>query len=125
MKIDDVPLGRRETRFYSSAWNQGRHSDTGFEGIIFPFLNELDEVCRDTGYSMIELAFGFLKAQEGVSSILVGARDEGQLETNLRAFGKTVPEDVISRITKLSEPLKNAMGNNADLWQNDDNGRVF
>ena len=125
MSIEDVPLGRRETRFYSCSWNQGRHSDTGFEDIIFPFLRDLQKVCKESGFSMIELAFGFLKAQKDVSSILVGARDQNQLMINIKAMNTQVPDEVIKTITKLSDPLKEIMGYNADLWQNDDGGRMF
>jgi aryl-alcohol dehydrogenase-like predicted oxidoreductase len=123
--IDDVPLERRETRFYNSSWKQGRHSDTGFEDIIFPFINTLWGVCLETGFSMVDVAFAFLKAQDAVSSILVGARDRRQLEKNIESYGKSVPADVVERITRLSDPLKEAMGTNADLWQNDDGGRMF
>ena len=125
LKLEDVPLGRRETRFYSSRWEQGRHSDTGFEDIIFPLLNRLKDLCDKSGCSMLEVAFGFLKAQKDVSSILVGARDMNQLSANIAAFNKKVPSDVIADAVKLSDPLKAAMGDNADLWQNDNGGRIF
>ncbi len=125
LKLEDVPLGRRETRFYSSKWEQGRHSDTGFEDIVFPFLNKLKALCDKSGCSMLEVAFGFLKAQPNVSSILAGARDMNQLAANIAAFNKKVPSDVIEAAVKLSDPLKEAMGENADLWQNDDGGRIF
>jgi aryl-alcohol dehydrogenase-like predicted oxidoreductase len=125
LKLEDVPLGRRETRFYSSKWEQGRHSDTGFEDIVFPFLNKLKALCDKSGCSMLEVAFGFLKAQPNVSSILAGARDMNQLAANIAAFNKKAPSDVIEAAVKLSDPLKEAMGENADLWQNDDGGRIF
>lgn len=125
LKLEDVPLGRRETRFYSCKWEQGRHSDTGFEDIIFPFLNKLKDLCDKSGYSMLEVAFGFLKSQPSVSSILVGARNKEQLAANIKAFNKIVPSDVLDAAVKLSEPLKEAMGDNADLWQNEDGGRIF
>lgn len=121
--VDDVPLGRRNSRFYSSSWKQGRHTDSGFEDIIFPFLARLGEVSAESGYSMVELAFGFLKAQKAVSSILVGCRNPEQLRMNLKAFEKRIPDDVIEHITELSESLKERMGMNADLWENGDGGK--
>ena len=45
--------------------------------------------------------------------------------TNIKAMNAMVPDDVISAVTKLSDPLKDKMGYNADLWQNDDGGRMF
>ena len=123
--IDDVPLNRRETRFYSSKWQQGRHSDTGFEAEIFELLPKLRKVSDETGFSMSALALAFLKAQPCVGSILIGSRDPKQLEDNLKSFNAPVPEDVVACITALSDSLKEIMGENADPWVNEDGGRMF
>lgn len=123
--IDDVPMNRRETRFYSSSWGVSRHTDTGFEKPLFETIGKLDELCSETGFSMIELAYGFLKANSYVSSILTGARDRSQLEMNIRAFEKEVPADVINEAVLITDPLKNIMGDNADLWENKDGGRMY
>ncbi len=125
LRLEEVPVNRRATRFYDSKWQQGRHSDGGFEDIIFPFLNKLKAVCDESGYSMIEVAFAFLKRNPAISSILVGVRDQSQLKMNLEAFKREVPKDVVDAATRLSEPLKEAMGDNADLWENQDGGRIF
>ncbi len=123
--IDDVPMGRRETRFYSGKWQQGRHNDVGFEKEIFAFLDVFADLCTETGYPMATLALAFLKNADGVGSILMGARNVGQLEQNLNAFNTDVPDDVIRQITDLSEGLKAAMGDNADLWENRNGGRMY
>ena len=74
---------------------------------------------------MATLALAFLKNADGVGSILMGARNIGQLEQNLNAFNTDVPDDVIRQITDLSEGLKAAMGDNADLWENRNGGRMY
>lgn len=123
--LEDVPLNRRTTRFYSGSWGQGRHNDTGFEAEIFAFLDQLRGVCDETGYTMTELALGFLKAQPCVSSILIGSRNPEQFTQNLKSFETQVPPDVIARITALSDGLKERMGTNADLWENQNGGRMY
>ena len=123
--VVDVPLGRRETRFYSGKWQQGRHDDSGFEREIFDFLPKLQEVVDESGFPMETLALSFLKAQPGVGSVLVGSRSPEQLEQNIKAFETEVPGNVVQRITELSEGLKAAMGTNPDLWENKDGGRMF
>lgn len=123
--IDDVPMGRRGTRFYNGAWKQGRHSDGGFETEIFAFLDRLRLVVDETGIPMAALALAFLKAQKHVSSVLIGSRTPQQLAQNLASFETEVPQEVVLRITRLSEDLKASMGTNADLWENEDGGRMF
>ena len=83
--IDDVPLHRRETRLYSSAWAQGKHSDPGFEAELFALLDALRVLSDESGCTMAELALSFLKSRDGLAAILLGARSEAQLEQNLAA----------------------------------------
>jgi aryl-alcohol dehydrogenase-like predicted oxidoreductase len=73
--IDDVPMGRRETRFYSGKWQQGRHNDVGFEKEIFAFLDVFADLCAETGYPMATLALAFLKNADGVGSISDGCAE--------------------------------------------------
>lgn len=55
----------------------------------------------------------------------MGARNLHQLEQNIAAFETDVPDDVVKQITDLSEGLKAAMGDNPDLWENKNGGRMF
>lgn len=123
--IDDVPLGRRETRFYSSRWQQGLHHDPGFEEEIFAFLGKLDALCKSGGITQAQAAFSFLKRRPIVKSILAGARSVHQLEQNLDSYEMQVPDALMEEIEALSEPLKECMGENADLWISDGGGRFY
>ena len=123
--VEEVPLTRRANRMYNSKWGQSRHTEEGFEDGIFALLAGLRSLCEETGYSMPELAFGFLKSQSAVGSILFGARTDSQLEENLKAYECQVPAEVIARAKELSEPLRKQMGTNADMFQNEDGGRMF
>ncbi len=122
--IDDVPMGRRETRFYSGAWKQGRHNDPGFEKEIFAFLDTLADFCEENNCKMAEVAMNFLKAQERVGSILVGARSVQQLEQNIGSFESVMDAAALEDIVRRSDDLKAVMGDNADLWQGD-GGRFY
>lgn len=123
--VEEVPLYRRANRMYSSQWGQGRHTDGGFEEGIFALLADLRRLCREAGCTMPQLALGFLKQQQAVGSILVGARTAAQLEENLRAYETTLPTDVLSQAEKLSAPLRAQMGHNADLFENANGGRMY
>ena len=123
--VDEVPLHRRSTRFYDSKWGQGRHDDAGFETIVFDFINKLHAVCKRTGYSMPVLSLAFLQSRPNVGSVLVGSRNPEQLEQNVKAFETEVPADIIAEITALSAELIPQMGTNADMWENQNGGRMF
>lgn len=122
--IEDVPMGRRGTRFYSSKWGEGRHTDGGYEEEIFPFLTQLRQVTEEAGVSMQALALAFLRAEPAVGSILMGVRSVKQLEENLAAFTAEVPADALEQARGLSAALRDRMGDNADLWENENGGRM-
>lgn len=123
--VDDVPLPRREVRFYSSKWQQGLHTDDGFEKEIFEFLPKLQAVADKAGLPMAAIALGFLKDRPGVDSVLVGARNEQQLRDNLKMFETPIPADVMAEAIRLSDELKPKMGTNPDLWQSASGKRFF
>lgn len=122
--IGDVPMGRRGTRLYSSKWGEGRHTDGGYEEEIFPFLASLRQVSDKAEVSMQALALAFLKASPAVGSILMGVRSVKQLEENLTAFETPVPAGALAEAEALSAALRDQMGDNADLWENENGGRM-
>ena len=123
--VEDVPLGRRANRLYSSAWGQGRHTDGGFEEPVFALVDQLRQLCAQAGISMSALSLGFLKEQTAVGSVLMGVRSVEQLESNLRDFETPIPQEVLERAEELSRPLLELEGDNADLWENAGGGRMF
>ena len=123
-RIEDVPLGRRETRFYKSTWTPCRHSDDGFETEVFAFLDVLAAFCEKNGLTPAQVAMSFLKRRPFVQSVLVGARSVRQLEENLAAYEKEIPDELMEEIEAASDALKDCMGENADLWVGD-GGRFY
>ena len=123
--VEDVPLPRRETRFYSGAWKQGLHNDTGFEKEIFAFLPRLQALADKAGVGMATLALQYLKTNPDVGSVLIGARNGDQLRENLKMFEAAVPAAIMDEVRALSDELKPKMGTNPDLWQDKDGGRFF
>ena len=117
-------MGRRGTRLYSSKWGEGRHTDGGYEEEIFPFLASLRQVSDKAEVSMQALALAFLKASPAVGSILMGVRSVKQLEENLTAFETPVPAGALAEAEALSAALRDQMGDNADLWENENGGRM-
>ncbi|RGZ01222.1 aldo/keto reductase [Clostridium sp. AM58-1XD] len=125
LSVGEVPLNRRTTRIYDSKWGAGRHTDSGYEGVVFPFLRKLNEMCTESGYTMTNVAMQFLKRKQIVASVLAGARNISQLTQNIEAFEKPVADDFMEQVEKMSLDLKAHMGDNADLWENQNGGRIY
>ena len=125
LSIDEVPLNRRTTRIYDSKWGVGRHTDGGYEDVVFPFLCKLHEMCEESGYEMTNVAMQFLRRKQTVASVLVGARNINQLTQNMEAFEKPIEDDFMKQVENMSLDLKAHMGDNADLWENQNGGRIY
>ena len=47
----------------------------------------LGQFARQNGHTLLELAFGYLAAQDAVSSIIAGAKNPEQVKANAGALG--------------------------------------
>lgn len=65
-----------------------------------PILNRLDQLCRETGYSRIELAMGYVKREKSVNHLVFGIRTLEQLKEDMNAFSRDIPEDIFKEIDK-------------------------
>lgn len=62
---------------------------------VYKVVDALDEVAKETGKSVPQIALNWLLRQPTVSTLIIGARDEKQLRANLDSTGwKLTPEQV-------------------------------
>jgi aryl-alcohol dehydrogenase-like predicted oxidoreductase len=62
---------------------------------VFKVIDAIDEIARDTGKTVTQIALNWLLQRPTVATIIVGARNEEQLRQNLGAVGwKLAPEQV-------------------------------
>ncbi len=117
LTAEDFPGGRKRTRHFSGENEAARHGGAGHEELTFTLVRRLRDIAEDSGLTLPACGTGWVLAQPGISSVIVGAGTEQQLEENLKHFETSLSEDLLKKLTEVSEELKNAMGPNADLWQ--------
>lgn len=60
-----------------------------------PYIERLQQACRDTGMSMAELAFGYARDTQGIDSLVVGADKSEHIDMNIKLLnGPSIPEDL-------------------------------
>jgi len=69
---------------------------------IFTIVDALDEVARETGKTVPQIALNWLLQRPTVSSVIIGARNEEQLRQNLGAVGWNLTPDQVARLEKAS-----------------------
>ncbi len=62
---------------------------------VYKVVNALDEVAKETGKTVPQIALNWLLRRPSVATVVIGARNEEQLRQNLGAVGwKLTPEQV-------------------------------
>lgn len=69
---------------------------------LYDVVDVLDEIAGETGWSVPQLAIGWLLHRPTVASVLIGARTEAQLVENLRATEVCLDADQMARLDAAS-----------------------
>ncbi|MGH9455480.1 MAG: aldo/keto reductase [Terriglobia bacterium] len=69
-------------------------------------VDALEQVAQNTGTSIARVALAWVLAQPGVTSVIIGANKDAQLEDNLKAAELELTEDQISRLSAATAPPK-------------------
>ncbi len=67
-------------------------------------LAALEDVARERGASMARVALAWLRQQPGVTSVIMGVRDVGQLEDDLGAADLHLTPDELTRLGEATRP---------------------
>ena len=90
-----APTGTRRAGFDFPPIDQER---------AFDAVDTLEAVAKETGKSIAQVALAWLLAQPGVTSVIIGAKREGQLKENLGAADVTLASDQLARLSSTTAP---------------------
>lgn len=113
---DEVPDGLAQTRWYNSNRIKAQHGEPGCEAEVFAAVEQIRKIAAELGHPMANVALAWVKQQAAVTSFLVGARNPDELSWNLPVVDLTLSDDVIKRLSAATEPVKEKLGNNPDMW---------
>lgn len=113
---EEVPSGLARTRWYASHRSDSAHGEAGAEEEVFAALAEIKRIAEELGQPMAAVSLAWLRQQAGVASILIGARNPQELQLNLPALDLHLSPDVINALNKATDPVKEKLGNNPDMW---------
>ncbi len=104
---EDIPAARQRPRY----------CDEGRAELAFDVVDQLHAVSEEIGEPMATVALAWLLARAGVTSVIAGASTPEQAAQNARAGNLQLPAGLVERLTGASEPLKQALDRNPDMWQ--------
>ncbi|WPP50790.1 aldo/keto reductase [Catalinimonas niigatensis] len=113
----EVPDDRARTRHFSSKRGQTRHGEAGCEKETFETLKKIKTIADQIGKPMVEVSIAWLMAQPTVGSVIVGGRNAEQVKKNVKAADLKLDDDVLKQLNQATQPLKEQLGKNPDLWE--------
>jgi aryl-alcohol dehydrogenase-like predicted oxidoreductase len=73
---------------------------------VYKVVDAIDEIAKETGKSVPQIALNWLLRRPTVSTLIIGARNEEQLKANLGAIGWSLTAEQIAKLDKASETQK-------------------
>jgi aryl-alcohol dehydrogenase-like predicted oxidoreductase len=73
------------------------------EELLYKVVDALDEVAKETGKTVPQIALNWLLRRPTVSTLIIGARNEEQLKANLGAVGWKLTAEQVAKLDAASE----------------------
>ncbi|MCZ8516687.1 aldo/keto reductase [Paenibacillus filicis] len=70
---------------------------------VYEIIDVLDAIAEETGKSVAQIALNWLLQRPTISSVIIGARNEEQLKSNLGAVGWNLTAEQVTRLDKVSQ----------------------
>ena len=120
---DEMPYSRTRTRHFRGDRRDSRHGTAGFEAETFAAVEAIREICADIGQEMVHVALAWLLHKPAVTSVLAGARNPAQIESNLIAGSLSLSDETVRRLDEATDELKAKLGSDPDMWGTGDDSR--
>lgn len=72
------------------------------DDLLFRVVDALDEVAKETGKTVAQLALNWVTSRPGVATVIMGARNEDQLKANLGAVGWVLTAEQVAKLDAAS-----------------------
>src|SRR6185312_6964954 len=69
---------------------------------LYKVVDAIDEIAKETGKTVPQIALNWLLQRPTVSTVILGARNQEQLQQNLGAMGWSLSEDQMKKLDAAS-----------------------
>jgi len=101
----------------------GKFATADREQATFEAVARIRSICERLETPMADVALAWLLHQPGVVSVLVGVRNSSQARINAAAAELRLEPEVLDELAQVTEPVKQALGPNPDMWQTQSESR--
>jgi aryl-alcohol dehydrogenase-like predicted oxidoreductase len=113
---EEIPPVHSRFRHFRDDRPQASHGEEGAEEELFETLESIRKIAESENIPMSRLAIAWAMARPGITCMLVGTRNVGELAENLHAVAYSPSADVIERLDEITAPLLEKLGANPDYF---------
>jgi aryl-alcohol dehydrogenase-like predicted oxidoreductase len=114
---DDLAVDRARVRWFSKNRAETVHDSDGCEKELFEAVEKIRSISADIGQPMANVALAWVLQQPGITAVLAGARKPDQIISNAKAADLELSDDVLEKLSDVTEIVKQNIGPNADPWR--------
>tara|TARA_Y100000768_G_scaffold378613_1_gene353261 strand:+ start:157 stop:1203 length:1047 start_codon:yes stop_codon:yes gene_type:complete len=123
--LDEVPVWQRRTRHFNfSSTKECRHGEEGVEEETNKAIKSIRILCKETDFTMPELAIKWILANPALTCTLVGSRNIQELESNVKAIQEPLHKDIKSELDRITFSVMDKLGNHFDYYESAVNDRT-
>ncbi len=71
---------------------------------FYDVMDVLDQIAVETGKSVPQIALNWVLGRPSIATVIIGARNETQLQQNFGCLGWSLSADQLARLDKVSRP---------------------
>lgn len=126
-KVSDLSEAQLHSRHFhfSRGGAMSRHGSEGAEAEIEVLLAGMKAMAADLKISVPALAIAWTVRDKIVASTLVGSRNVKELKMNIDAVDIVLPQEVVSELNRLSQPILDRLGHSPDYYESVANSRIY
>lgn len=123
--FDEIPeLHKRTRHFNCNRTETCRHDEEGAEAETQQALTDIRAIAKECGINTADVALKWVLANDVVTCALVGTQKLHRIDTNVKAVEDPLPAEIVERLNKVTQPVKDKLGPSLDVFESAANDRT-
>ena len=125
-ELEDIPVWQRRTRHFNcKGIKECRHGEEGIEEETKAALKDIRRICKESGFSMADIAIKWILKNPAITCTLVGSRNASELEANVKAVNSPLNKEIKDELDRITLPVMEKLGNHFDYYESAENDRTL
>lgn len=125
-ELEDIPVWQRRTRHFNcKGIKECRHGEEGIEEETKAALKGIRRICKESGFSMADIAIKWILKNPAITCTLIGSRNASELEANVKAINSPLNKEIKDELDRITLQVMEKLGNHFDYYESAENDRTL